>query len=393
MSFRKIFMRSIIVMAVLCLVMPSLFAGQGVKNIIFMVPDGMSIANVTAARIYVHGVGTKHLHFETLEQIGYQTTHSKNSVVTDSAAAASAWACGQKFNNGEISYHRETDEAPPTILELAKQLGKSTGLVATSTITHATPAAFGAHTPNRRCEREIARQYIAKTGVDVMLGGGKGVFVSTAMAKDPCGTWGDFVALAKEKMYKVVDNREDMLAAANEKRLLGLFTFKGMTPVFKKKEKEKAAQEPSLAEMTGTALAILEKNDSGFFLLVEGSQVDWANHANDLVYQVGETIAFDQAVKAVLDWLEEDKARKGNTLLIVVPDHGCGGFAVKGPYGKMIAAPGQYVEDGWIHKGHTGEDTIIWSQGPYSEHLGRAMDNTDLFHVMKAALYGKSYPH
>lgn len=152
-------------------------AEESAKNIIFMVPDGMGLSNVTATRIYLNGPNGDRLSFEKLPTIGYQSTHSANSTVTDSAAAASAWATGEKFNNGEISCHSEDTvciESPATILELAKEEGKATGLVATSTITHATPASFAAHVNSRKCETEIARQYIEESGVDVLLGGGIG---------------------------------------------------------------------------------------------------------------------------------------------------------------------------------------------------------------------------
>ncbi|MCK5055219.1 MAG: alkaline phosphatase [Candidatus Aminicenantes bacterium] len=368
-------------------------AGKKVKNIILMVPDGTPISTIVAARIYAYGPGKERLHLETLEQIGYQSTHSRNSIITDSAAAASAWACGQKFNNKEISFHRETKEAPKTILELAKEMGKGTGLVATSTITHATPAAFGAHVFSRKCEKTIAKQFITTTGVDVLLGGGLSNFKSTEMQKDFCGTWGNFITLAEENNYKVVYNREEMLKAVGEKKLLGLFCPGCMTPVYKKEVMDPKNREPGLPEMTRTALSILEQNNKGFFLMVEGSQVDWANHQNNLIYQIGETLEFDRAVKVVLDWVEDKESRRENTLIIVVSDHGCGGFAIKGPYGKTFDKPGEYIEDGWVSKSHTGEDTMIWSQGPYSEHLGKAIDNTDIFHIMKAALTGDVYKH
>ena len=148
------------------------------RNIIFMVGDGMGLAHVTAARIFKNGPDGESLHLETLPTIGYQRTHSASDSLTDSAAAASAWANGEKFNNGEISCHDDDQDGrceptpSPTILEIAKAKGRVTGLVVTSTVTHATPAAFGSHVPSRRCEKEIARQYIQVTEVDVILGGG-----------------------------------------------------------------------------------------------------------------------------------------------------------------------------------------------------------------------------
>ena len=365
---------------------------KAVTNIIFMVPDGLAISNVTAARVYAFGTNKQRLYLETLDQIGYQSTHSLNSMITDSAAAASAWACGEKFNNGEISFHCKTRTSPRTILELAREMGKKSGLVATSCITHATPAAFGAHVGNRDCENEIARQYIVKNGIDILLGAGKGIFQSSEMGADPCGTYGDFIELAKERDYTIVNTREEMFRShKTAKKLLGLFRHVSLTPAHRRAKVKKSQDEPRLAEMTGVALQFLETHQKGFFLLVEGSQIDWANHANNLEYQISETLEFDKAVKVVLDWVNQDKNRKESTLIVIVSDHDCGGFAIKGPWGKTLTQPGQYVNAGWIWGSHTGEDTIIWSQGPYSSHLGKAIDNTDIFHIMKAALYGKEY--
>ncbi len=352
-----------------------------VKNIIFMVPDGMGLADVTAARIYKNGPDGASLYLETLENIGYQRTYSANSIITDSAAAGSAWSCGEKFNNGEICYHSDGSPYNPSILELAKAEGKATGLVATSTITHATPAVFGAHVNNRNCENEIAKQYIEMTGVDVMLGGGVAKFNSTK--PDKCGTSGNFIAEARQKGYPVVYTRAgmDSAVANGTVKLLGLFNDSGMTPEYLRVS---GTTEPRLPEMTSSALDILEKDRDGFFIMIEGSQVDWANHANDLKYQLGETLAFDEAVKVVLDWTNANPERKEHTLLIIVPDHETGGFAINGP--DRLLKAGESVTAAWTSGEHTGVDTIIWSQGPGSKALGRAVDNTDLYGVMAKAL-------
>lgn len=352
-----------------------------VKNIIFMVPDGMGLADVTAARIYKNGLDGASLYFETLENIGYQRTYSNDSTITDSAAAGSAWACSEKFNNGEICYHSDGKPYNPSILELARDKGMATGLVATSTITHATPAVFGSHIKSRSCENEIARQYVQLTGPDVMLGGGIAKFNSTK--PDACGTYGNFINEALQKGYSVVYTKSEMDSAAGNGslKLLGLFNNGGMTPSYLRTPE---TTEPKLSEMTGAALEILEEDRDGFFLMVEGSQIDWANHANNLVYQVGDTLAFDEAVKTVLDWVNASPERKEHTLLIVVADHETGGFAVNGP-GHILKA-GEFVDAGWTSDEHTGEDTIIWSQGPGSKALGRAVDNTDLYGIMVKAL-------
>jgi alkaline phosphatase len=357
--------------------------GRRAKNIIFMVADGMGLSNVTAARIYKNGPNGPSLYFETLPNIGYQRTHSAHSMVTDSAAAASAWACGEKFDNGEICYHSQDGTYNPTILELAKEKGKATGLVATSEITHATPAVWGSHVHSRACQTEIARQYIEETGVDVMLGGGRRRFHPPI--PDKCGTSGDFIAEAENKGYVVVYTKSDMesAVAGGTTKLLGLFTSDGgLTP---EKDRTSDLEEPRLPEMTSAALNILEKNPKGFFLMVEGSQIDWANHGNDLEYQITEILAFDQAVKVVLDWIDARPHRRRQTLLIVVSDHDTGGFAITGPTNRLAEAGG-FVQGNWVSFGHTAQDTIVWSQGPGSHKLARPLDNTDLYLVMKTAL-------
>jgi len=139
--------------------------------------------------------------------------------------------------------------------------------------------------------------------------------------------------------------------------------------------------------MTAAALKVVEKNERGFFLMVEGSQVDWANHAKDYPYQLGEMVAFDDAVKVVRDWIGADPDRRENTLLIVVADHDTGGFAINGPQTALLEAGGK-VEPGWTTGNHTGVDTLIWSAGPGSESLTRALDNTELYGVMVRALGG-----
>lgn len=357
-------------------------AGEGkARNIIVMVPDGMGLADVTATRIHRHGLDGM-LSFETLENIGYQKTYSASSVITDSAPAASAWACGEKFNNGEICFHGDGRPFKPSILELAKKQGKATGLVATSTITHATPASFGAHVVNRGCENEIARQYIQVTRPDVLLGSGVNKFQS--VKADACGAVGDLIPEAQARGYAVAYDKAGMDAAvaAGGRKILGLFGNGGTVPEY---VRTPATTEPHLPEMTTAALKVLEKNKRGFFLMVEGSQIDWANHAKDYPYQLGEMLAFDDAVKVVRAWIDADGDRRENTLLIVVADHDTGGFAVNGPQSALLQAGGT-VEAGWTTGNHTGVDTLIWSAGPGSKALARAIDNTEIYGVMVKAL-------
>lgn len=372
-----------------------------VKYVIMMVPDGMGLANLAATRLRLAGgdpakVGVP-LNLETLEHVGYQKTYSKTNTVTDSSAAASAWACGEKFVNNEVCFHADGAPYNRSLLELAKLKGMATGLVATQTVTHATPAVFGAHLANRNCETEIARQYIIESRPDVLLGGGQTTF--NPASQDACGVIGNFIALAQTTGYTYVATRDAMkqAAAVGAKRVLGLFSPKSMTPEY---QRPAGTAQPRLPEMTAAAITILERNKSGFFLMVEGSLIDSANHAENMDYQFGEIVAFDQSVKIVLDWINASPERQQHTLLIIPVDHETGGFAVKGIGVKAGELPnaglGPFVGS-WtftlipgdpndFESHHTAGDVMIWSQGPGSESLARGIDNTFVYHVVKAAL-------
>ena len=367
------------------------------KNIIFIVPDGMGLADVTAARIFKYGPDGDRLSFELLPVIGYQSTHSADSTVTDSAAAASAWASGDKYNNGEISCHDNNfdgicDDVPvQTILDIAQKKGKSAGLVTTSDITHATPAAFGANVHNRKCEEEIALQYLARD-IEVLLGGGIAGNRSSCklMHSDSEGAWlDDMLDQYADAGYTIVSTEDDMNAAVDAKaqKLLGLFNKGGKTQEIFRVDPTVVYPdgEPTLPEMTQAALNILEKNKKGFFLMVECAQIDWANHAQDYEGQLAETLALDETVEVVLDWVYAKKKRRKETLIVVVPDHETAGFAINGPSG-ILAEQGQLIEDAWAGSGHTAVDVLIWAQGPSSSKFGRALDNTDLYYLMKEAM-------
>jgi alkaline phosphatase len=370
--------------------------GKKARNVIFIVPDGMGLSYVTSARILKNGPDGDRLSFERLSTIGYQSTHSKNSTVTDSAAAASAWASGAKYNNGEISCHDNNfdgtcdGEQVPTLLDLARAQKKATALVATSDVTHATPAAFGANAHNRKCEEEIARQYLAR-GVDVLLGGGIAANRSSCKLTHSSGNWlYDLLADYKDAGYSVVRDEDQLNAAvdASAEKLLGLFKNGGKTPETYRVDDAYGPYpegEPTLPEMTKAALGILEENKKGFFLLLEASQIDWAGHANDAVYQLGEMLAFDEAVEVVLDWVYAEKKRQKETLIVVVADHETGGHAVDGPYGTLSGS-GDIVDDGWASTNHSAVDTVIWAQGPGSEAFGQALDNTELYFLVKDAM-------
>ncbi len=352
------------------------------KSVIVMVGDGMGFSYVTAARLAKGGVDGPPLALETLERFGYQRTYSANGVIADSAATSSAWACGAKFPNGVLCDHRDGRPAPPSLLDLARESGRAVGLVATSTITHATPAAFGASVPDRACESEIARQYLVDAKIELLLGGGLARFRSTT--KDRCGGGGaDYVALAKREGYAVVTSAAELRLAAGTGKLLGLFANEAMARV---QARPPDSTEPTLPEMTAAALARLAPDREGFFLMVEGSQIDWGGHENDLGYAVSELLAFDEAVRVVQDWIAARPERAVETLLIVLADHETGGLALVGPV-ERPASPGPVrVKPQWATSGHTAADAPIWSSGPGSAELGGLIDNTKVYEVVRRVL-------
>lgn len=352
------------------------------KYVIVMVGDGMGFSFVTAARLAKGGVDGPPLALETLDHFGYQRTYSSDGVIADSAATASAWACGAKFQNGALCHYADGRPAPPSLLDLARASGRAVGLVATSTITHATPAAFGASVPNRACEAEIARQFLVESKVDLLLGGGLARFRSAA--KDSCGGGGaDYVELAKREGYTVVTTAAELRTAVGSGKLLGLFADEGMTRV---QARTPDSTEPTLAEMTAAALARLAADHEGFFLVVEGSQIDWGGHDNDLGYAVSELLAFDEAVRVAQGWIAARPQRAAEALLVVLADHETGGLSLIGPVQRPTASAPVRVRPHWATTGHTAADAPIWSSGPGSAELGGLVDNTKVYEVVRGVL-------
>jgi alkaline phosphatase len=206
-----------------------------------------------------------------------------------------------------------------TVLEASKLKGKATGFVATSRVTHATPAGFASHVDNRDNETQIAEQMVYEN-VDVVFGGAASYLVPKADG----GKRTDGENLTKvllNRGYQYVDTRDKMMSLTSG-RAWGLFAGSHMNADIDRAEL--APTEPALSEMTGKAVQLLSKDKDGFFLMVEGSQVDWADHANDPIYAVTDFLAFDKAVKVAVDFAKKD----GHTIVLVFPDHNTGGMSI-----------------------------------------------------------------
>lgn len=378
-----------------CLLVAGMVAALGCgkarpAKVILFVGDGMGLAQREAARLAAYGPAGR-LAMDQLDQISLVTTYAANALTTDSAAGATAWSTGRKTNNKFLAVGPDSISLK-TILEYARDAGYGTGLVTTTTLTHATPAAFAAHVSDRGAEAQIAEQMLAARP-QVMLGGGRVFWTHRSAAGSKRQDERDLLAEARSAGYEVVQNAAELarLDLRQPRQLLGLFADGNMTYVYDRQ----GGEEPELAAMTRAALEVLDHNERGFFLMVEGGRIDHACHDNDASRAVWEALAFDQAVAEGIQYAR----RKNDTLVIVVADHETGGMSVgTACYAGFPQIPrqGAYPERGlrldsllcigWTTKGHSAIPVIAGALGPGAEHLRGIKENTDLFPIMMETL-------
>ncbi len=351
-------------------------------NIILFIGDGMGDAQRTAAQWAAYGQDS-HLAMDSMPHSGWARTGSLLGV-TDSAAAATALATGHKTLDGMIAMDPLFNPLQ-TILEQAQRRGMAVGLATTTEIAHATPAAFAAHVPLRTQMADIARQMIERR-VNVLLGGGEDDFLppsATGCFPAP-GDRSDGRTLIQEATdagyVYVCDGVALMAAPPDTSRLLGLFVDAGMT----------RPHSPTLATMTHAAITLLSQDPEGFFLMVEGGQIDWAAHNNDAANVISDTLAFDDAVAIA----QAFAVGHPQTLIIVTADHETGGMAASltptgaededGPFAMPDGTP-FYVT--WAGGAHTTTPVAVMAQGPGSYLLEGEYENTHVYEVMIAALF------
>jgi alkaline phosphatase len=298
-------------------------AGQA-KNIILMIGDGMGPSHVGVAWLYAtRELGKNLVMAEVMNngQTAYMVNDTADSTVTESAAAAVQMATGVKVLAKSIGVGPD-GRILRTILEIAKEKGKATGLVTTSGITDATPAGFIAHVEKRSEEEKIAEQLV-KSDVNILFGGRKIFFLPEA-EKGRRKDGRNLLNEARENGYLVVETSEEMKKGEG-KKILGLFNRDNMLFEIDRKD----STEPSLAEMTVKALDLLSRNENGFFLMVEAGRIDHAAHHHDIAAVISDLLAFDEAIKVAYDF------QKGNpdTLLAITADHETGGMMVL-PYAQ-----------------------------------------------------------
>jgi alkaline phosphatase len=304
-----------------------------VRNIIMLIPDGTSIDVLSLSRWYKYGICKEDACWLNIDPYicGLVKTHSSNAPIGDSAPTSSTYAAGHLSQTGFIATYppvspgRDLVTVNPerayqpmyTILEAAKLSGKSTGLVVTCQFPHATPADFSAHTNERDRYFDIAKQMVYNR-LNVVFGGGT-KYLSPEVRSDK----EDLVSVLKQKNYKYITTKPEFdSVSAGDSLVWGLFAPDAL-PNDLDTDKAKI---PSLAQMTQKAIDVLSQNKNGFFLMVEGSKVDWSAHTNDPVGIATEFLAFDDAVKQALDFAKKD----GNTAVVICPDHGNSGISIGG---------------------------------------------------------------
>jgi alkaline phosphatase len=374
---------------------------------ILFIGDGMGPVHVRLAR---DAAGGQPLSLDAMPFSGLVTTREIGGRITDSAAAGTALATGHKTTNGTIAMSPDGRRLT-TILEVCNQKHKSTGVVTTDALTGATPACFMVHVPDRGMRSEIALQ-AAESRVPVLLGFWKGAFLpESAGGSRTDGR--DLIAEMRRVGYRVLDTK-DALAAADERRLLGLF--------------DDGAQAPSVAEMVAAALRPLGTNADGFFLAAEAARIDWKSHSNDPAGAVLDTLELDRAVGEAVEYAR----RRGRTLVVVTADHETGGLTIESPGRTRIlgnvtlpsaALAGKLNADRtniadvlaeyaglrdlsdsevsqikeadsaeaaiakllsrragvtWSTTGHTGAPVHVFAYGPGADRFTGEMDNTDI---------------
>ena len=321
-----------------------------------MIGDGMGLSQITAGLYYNGG----QLELERFKHIGLMKTHSKTSIITDSAAGATAFATGEKTNNGAISY---TKEGPiKSITEYAEEANKRTGVLSTSSVTHATPACFYGHQSKRSSVNEALALQFVSSGVDVLMGGGHKYFTKR---KDGL----HLLDSLKGMGYTVLDELNESLESGTDKAIY-----------FCSPEHPKGVdvRGPFLPNATQKALNILNlNNDNGFFAMVEGAQIDWGGHDNNAKVIMKEMIDFDEAVGEALDFAEKD----GNTLVIVTADHETGGHAITG--GSMRERD---IKTKFSTDYHTATMVPVFAYGPGAENFNGTYQNTAIFTKMMEML-------
>lgn len=330
------------------------------KNIILMIGDGMALAHASAG-VYWKG-GLEKSVFSKFPVVGFHNSHAHDDLITDSAAGATAFSCGKKTFNGAIGMTPDK-KACRTILEDWDAAGKATGIAVTCTATHATPASFIAHEEMRAFTESIALEYL-NTPLDCFIGGGAYYFST----ERPDGL--DLADSLRARGYVVRNGTSFRKLPLDGSAPFFLLTHEKEPPTA-------SAGREYLPDAVRNAAGFLSKRSKkGFFLLVEGSQIDWASHANDRNWLRAEMLDFDKAVTEALAYAAAD----GETLVIVTGDHECGGLTLNATESRRS------FRATFGSKYHTGSLVPVYAYGPMADQFSGIYENTAIYAKMKAAM-------
>lgn len=352
------------------------------KNIILLISDGMSLSQVSTYRL-LKGGPNERISVDKFPISGIVLTHSEDAIITDSASSATAYSTGKKTNNGALGTDKNK-EVLENFTEIITKYGYVSSLISTSEITHATPAAFASHVDSRRKTDEISIQMM-DSDVLTILGGGRHFFLPEEMG----GKRSDGLNLLEQvqSSHTLLTTKAelDTFDFSNKGRLVGLFADEALRD---KETPENHVFEPTSSEMLNFAINRSDQFTSdgckGFFIMLEGSQVDWAGHANDLNYLKREMKDFDEAVNKALEFAINDQ----ETLVIVTADHETGGLLIEPATPTNYTAPEVKFSfnTGLGYGSHTGVPVPVYAYGPGSENFTGTLDNTDIFYAMIEAL-------
>ena len=320
------------------------------KNIILIIGDGMGVPQITAGMYKLKNQTA----LENFPIIGLSKTHSSNALITDSAAAGTAIACGEKTANGTVGISMRNQKLT-SILELSKQKGYKTGIITTSTIVHATPAAFYANVLSRNQYEDIALQ-LSDSDVDYFIGGGRKFFLNRKDKRN---------LLKEMTSYDIVNSIKKFDESKSDK-IAYLTSSEDPYPI-------RNGRIPNLSDAVEKMLPKLSNNDNPYFLLIEASQIDWGGHKNDIDYVLTEFIDMDKAINKVIEFTKNDK----NTIVIVTGDHETGGLAITSGRIRNFQ-----IKTEFSTIGHSAVMIPVFAKGAHSEIFSGIYDNTEIFKKM-----------
>jgi alkaline phosphatase len=324
-----------------------IFAAKPPKNIIFIIGDGMGLPQIQAGMI---ANGNKSV-LEKCKNLGLIRTYSADNYTTDSGAGGTALATGVKTKNGMIGMGPDS-VAVQSIMKYLDEKGLATGLVVSCAVTHATPASYVAHQINRNMYEEIAADFL-KSDIDLFIGGGRKYFENRADNRN-------LIRELKDKKYRTLFTLDEVKKLKSSNKVAALL-FEDHPP--------KAAERKNyLPEASATAINLLSKNNKGFFLMIESSQIDWACHANDSAHLIDEMLDFEKVAAEAINFAE----KSGNTLVIITADHETGGLSM--PTGNIQKGISNLK---FSTKGHSGLPVPVFAYGPGSENFTGLYENTE----------------